>query len=307
MLIKANTENQWKITSVQRLLHKSRYYGDTVKMNIIGNGTGTPQALFKQVELLVMEEDPSASPVITNSVILSKPKEENDYDQQFNRDKKKRDFFYKLSHAKSLSCFYIHTSDTEKQLSFINDQIELEANGRQAKLNFKNPPKLSQIYAVYSKKDEKFYRIRLLNHYVTPQHDDEVYQAFYIDYGYIERVHLNDLLQLSEQIQLIAPQAICCKLNGFQSAKSEFEDAESGSESESTNEVHLNNVFEMFKTILGNGTEFAATIYKQFSINKKISNFVPVQSDNTKPIEIVIHLFDLNNENLGDLLKKELS
>ncbi|CAF1134439.1 unnamed protein product [Brachionus calyciflorus] len=73
-------------------------------------------------------------------------------------------------------------------------------------------------------------------------------------------------------------------------------------EAESLNDlVQFNNNFyvETFKEILKN-KKFQASPYKQWLESKQIINLVPLQSDNLKPIEIVIHL---NNQNITDLLK----
>jgi hypothetical protein len=44
-----------------------------------------------------------------------------------------------------------------------------------------------------------------------------------------------------------------------------------------------------------------ATVYKEFLLKNKISNMIPVQVDNTKPIEIIIHLKLDNDKGLVDI------
>jgi len=124
-------------------------------------------------------------------------------------------------------------------------------------------------------------------------------------------VFSKDLIGLSDSIQQMAPQAICCKLYGFQTSRTNFTDAENNhgdSENKenslggSTNSsmAALNDDEDLIKAsnllvrLLSN-KPFMATAYKRFCVSKKIDNRLPLQTDNNaKPIEVVIHLFQPN-------------
>jgi hypothetical protein len=132
------------------------------------------------------------------------------------------------------------------------------------------------------------------------------------DYGNTDQVRAKDLINISEYIQQIAPQAICCKLHGFPTLKTNFctdadidkentiERSMNGTESFNSSVANIKTEEEMMQataivTRLLNNKPFMATVYKRFAIYKKIDNRLPLQADNNcKPIEIVIHLFPPN-------------
>lgn len=268
MLVKCKVlGNVERHTPIYRLIHKSRYYGENIKLSVIDSWTHELDinGLYKIVKIHSADSDSAQA----------QPQRLSTY--------------YTLSHVNSLLNFYIHPHDVEKQLNFIQEQIKLELGLKR----LKNPPEMKKVYAV--KESDKFSRVILLNTYVSAHTD--AYQAFFIDYGYTKKISITDLIVVSETVQCIAPQAICCKLYGSDSSSPNFLDA-----SQSINESVYENstLVDQFKQILQN-QPFQASIYKQWSLEKKIINFVPLQSDNLKSIEIVIHI---NGQNLTDYLKQ---
>lgn len=108
----------------------------------------------------------------------------------------------------------------------------------------------------------------------------------------------------------MAPQAICCKLHGFGTSKTSFENAEldtenkentfqndtsnSSSISQINNDEDLTQASALFSNIVDK-KPFMATAFKRFNTSKKVDNRLPLQTDNnSRPIEIVIHLFHVN-------------
>jgi hypothetical protein len=198
---------------------------------------------------------------------------------------------------------------------------------------------LTEIYGVYDQSKKKYYRVRLMNkllptssfssnnatkskHKTSSTNNetaDELYQAFYLDYGFSDQVSVKDLIHISEFIQQTAPQAICCKLHGFQasstsgkifgfsefdksidSISNSFENKENNylitsSRNQLTDDTKdLEEEYQLASNLLVkllNNKPFMATAYKRFNLSKRIDNRLPLQSDNLKPIEIVIHLF----------------
>ena len=269
MLVKCKVVGHVERNSpIQRLIHKSRYYGEVIKLKVIDTWTHELdiKGLYKIVKIHTTDSDLDTRPTQQNFTT-----------------------YYTLSHVNSLLNFYIHPHDADKQLKLIQEQIGLDYDRKKL---FKNPPELGKIYAI--KESDKYSRVKLLNTYVSSQTD--TYQAFFIDYGYTKKISLNDLIVISQAVQCIAPQAICCRLHGWDVKLANFMDA-----SQSINDSNCDNgtLVDQFKQLLEN-RPFQASIYKQWSLEKKIINFVPLQSDNMNSIEIVIHI---NGQNLIDSLK----
>jgi hypothetical protein len=86
------------------------------------------------------------------------------------------------------------------------------------------------------------------------------------------KVNLLDLIIVSSSIAQCVPQAIGCKLYGLPSDESDKQKLES------------------FKAILSNSRTFMATIYKDFLATNRIINSIPLQLENTRPIEVIIHI-----------------
>jgi hypothetical protein len=194
---------------------------------------------------------------------------------------------YRLSFAKSVDYFFIQAiGESDKYLTKIHEQIEEEnlSNRQRPSMaeHLKCPPKMNTTvcYGIRSSKDKKYYRVRLIEELKSSNEQISTsYLAFFVDYGYTDRVFLEDLILISDFIQQYAPQAICCKLYGITSS--------------SQSSLKL---VDFFRKKLENGQKtFMATIYKEYSVKNKITNFIPLQSDNTKPIEIIIHLSQNSN------------
>ena len=74
----------------------------------------------------------------------------------------------------------------------------------------------------------------------------------------------------------------------------------------------MNQAFHVFNDLLAkkDNKKFMCTSFRKYSSsgnnNKKIDNCIPLQADNSKPLEVIIHLFkDINefnikNNNLND-------
>ena len=59
-----------------------------------------------------------------------------------------------------------------------------------------------------------------------------------------------------------------------------------------TNELRTRSQLDLFRRLL-EGKPFLASLSQQFAqSNKRISNYIPAQCDNTQPVEIVIHLLN---------------
>jgi hypothetical protein len=220
--------------------------------------------------------------------------------------------YYTLSHFKSVNCFYLHSSETSKTLELIQELMQLEYESDESCIKV-SAPKLNSIYGIYSRKDTTYYRIRLVNYLQTNKltarrisnaGDDlsGVYDALYVDYGIIDRVASKDLLTISDVIQQIPPQARCCRLYGFQTARDEFADAEETepARANESNEHDLKKANLAFIHLL-KGKKFMATIYKRFSSQNRIDNQIPLQSDISKPIEIAIHVYKEDDEESNSL------
>ncbi|CAF0857163.1 unnamed protein product, partial [Brachionus calyciflorus] len=275
MLIKCKVMSQVdRYSSTYQQIHKSRFYGNSIKVTVLD--TWNHEFDIKGLHKIVK---------INNS----------DHDFSPKSQSKNHSIYYMLSHVNSLNNFYIHPHDYENQLKFIQDQIEIEIEQKKSE---KNPPELGKIYAIKEKND--FHRILLMNSYTSSNPECESFQAFYIDFGHMKKVYVTEIISISETIQSIAPQAICCKLNGFDKDSNKNQNFLDASESFNDSDQFNDNFYvESFKKMLKN-EKFQASIYKQWLISKKIINLVPLQSDNLKPIEIVVHL---DNQNLTDLLK----
>ena len=75
---------------------------------------------------------------------------------------------------------------------------------------------------------------------------------------------------------------------------------------ETEEEASLKAVDKLFKATLANKRKLMVTSYKRFSTNSnRLDNFVPLQTNNTYPIEVVIHLF--NEEDNLDALNSSMS
>ena len=220
--------------------------------------------------------------------------------------------YYTLSHFKSVNCFYLHSSETSKTLELIQDLMQLEYESDESALKV-SAPKLNSIYGIYSHKDTTYYRIRLLNYLQTNKlparrisnaGDDlsGFYDAFYVDYGFTDRVASKDLLMISDVIQQIPPQARCCRLYGFQTVRDEFADAEETepTRANESNETDLKKANLAFIHLLKD-KKFMATIYKRFALQNLIDNQIPLQSDISKPIEIAIHVYKEGDEESDSL------
>ena len=126
--------------------------------------------------------------------------------------------YYTLIHAKSVHLFYLHTSDCTKELEVIESEIQSEFETSSE--NDVQQPNLNAIYGYYSSKQNKYYRVRVIKPIErNNEKDDQLFEVFYLDYGYVENVDTHDLFRVADTVQQFAPQAICCKLHGFEEGK----------------------------------------------------------------------------------------
>ena len=126
--------------------------------------------------------------------------------------------YYTLSHFESVNYFFIHTSCCTKELAVIESEIETEfENGTE--LNVENP-QLNEIYGFYCGQKNQYFRVRVINFLPGDNDPDElVFEVFFMDYGHKQIVYAHSLFLVPDEIKQNAPQAICCKLNGFQNEK----------------------------------------------------------------------------------------
>lgn len=337
-------------SNLKRILSNSRFYLEPIRLNIIGSWSNSENRtldtldsnqfiqsekdLNKVIELLFesIQTQFQAQPVMDNtsvnkisSISFNKRKRKDDLQSDIAPAKQIdfKDSFY-VSYVKSVNLFYIHSSQALRTIEFIEELFLSEQMDRSSKL-VKEEPKLDTIYGIYSEKDQKYYRILLKSQLLVVKNNynqflnsqDRVYQAFYLDYGFTDEINSKDIIFVSESIQQFAPQAICCKLNGFSTSSSRlpFADADV---SDLTNETNCDSSDLEFKQEtdlflkLTNNKPLMATVYQNYCHLKKISNIIPLQSDNyMKPIEIVMHSVseqdDLESNNLTHLIKKQLS
>jgi hypothetical protein len=382
MLIRARPKIQINDSNLKRILSNSRFYLETIKLNIIGSWISSVNRSKQQVNSIsntfiqnesnlnkiteiILENSPAVLKCQLNEQKSSENKissisidsssfkrkrgdelgeqPENKVDQTTKAISKHKSGFT-LSHVKSVGCFYLHSSESLKTIEFIEEQIQMEhqENNELRKMN-KKEIKLDSVYGFYSDKEKKYYRVLLKNRSVlSPSNKTQIYQnqsssssiynAFYLDYGFSGQINSKDLICVSDYVQQFAPQAVCCKLNGFSSfTKSNFADADSSETQNDTNEINSLSNYEVnciddefkleteaFLKFLSKKT-FLATVYKRFIFLKKIENIVPLQTDNyLKPIEIVIHLYEnpftddlnvtgLESFNVTYLIKQTLS
>ena len=343
MMIKARPKTPIEDANVKKRLKNSRYYGEEMNLNVLTSCSVRIRDSFCQTELDLMKvvdlDEPDEVALSTNckrkrvedeQVKEAATKEteppvlSNDTSKQSKVSRqpsgtslKKADFFI-MSHVKSLSSFYLHSSEALKNIALIEEQIQMELlNNRAVNKQNKKDPKLLSIYGVFNEKENKYYRVRLMSRVLmslkpsfksvqTGVSNEDIFQAFYLDYGFTDQVRAKNLIHLSEFIQQTAPQAICCKLHGFQTNKTSFADADTDSENKenSCDDSHNDTgstvgydddeesrlASSLFVKLLNN-KPFMATAFKRFNMSKRIDNRLPLQADNLKPIEVVIHLF----------------
>ncbi len=230
--------------------------------------------------------------------------------------------FYNLSHLVSLNLFYLHSSDAIKNIEMIDELIQDEVlqNRLITKQNRKAPNLQTTVYGVFNETINgvinagTYCRVRLLSKVLVVQNSnssdafkcekDELFVAFYLDYGKTNQVYCKDLIALSDTIQKIKPQAICCHLYGLQNLRMEtfLTDSENKENSLSFNKIltaldddeHFIKASNLLNKLLCD-KPFMASTFKRFSESKTMDNFLPLQTDNNaKPIEVVIHLFEKN-------------
>ena len=131
--------------------------------------------------------------------------------------------YYTLSHFESANLFYIHTSECIKELDIIESEIETEFENS-TKTSVKEPL-LNEVYGYFSGSKDQYFRVRVIS-LLEKKEEDASCKVFYIDYGNTETVVVRCLFLLSDEIKQSAPQAICCKLNGFQFEVNEIEETQ---------------------------------------------------------------------------------
>lgn len=368
MLVRARPKSPITDSNLKRILSNSRFYLETIKLNIIGawcnsdlrtvvdiplNATEkfnefiqSEKDLNKIVELLFetsqiktnSNEQLNEENVIVNKIssISIKNKRKRDDEKIDNAEKTKASelneldgVYFQLSDMKSLGCFYVHSSDSLKTIDFIEQQIQIEhqENNRLSK-QIRKDPKLNTIYGIYSEKQKKYYRVLLKSLIsTTTTTNDLIFNAFYLDYGFSNQINSKDLIFLSEYVQQVAPQAVCCKLNGFSLKPNSSNDDTSVTLSETSEfqavlcqDQEYKYATEYFMQLLYE-KPFMATVSMRYSHFNKIENVLPLQADNyLKPIEVVIHLFekpisspisspvsDLDSQNITYLIKQMIS
>ena len=126
----------------------------------------------------------------------------------------KNPHYYTLSHFESVNFFYVHTSDSIKELQVIESEIESEFEN--STRNFVKSPTVNEVYGFYCGTKDQYFRARVISQVEKKDKEDVSCEVFFMDYGNKERVDVKCLFFLSDEIKQYAPQARCCKLNGFQ-------------------------------------------------------------------------------------------
>jgi hypothetical protein len=129
----------------------------------------------------------------------------------------KNSHYYTLSHFESVNLFYIHRSDCNIELELIESEIESEFEDS-TMTNVKNP-QVNAVYGYFADEKNQYFRVSVISEMEKKEGKDATCEVFCMDYGNKCLAKVECLFPLSEEIKQYAPQAICCKLNGFQAER----------------------------------------------------------------------------------------
>ena len=182
--------------STQKQLNQSRFYGEPITLTVLGAQndqkalSSHERRLYKLVQMPWHQGDKTED-----------KKDENSAETE--------PLYYKLCYVKSLTHFYIHTSETMKRLREIEEELEAEhARSKKRPSNTVLVLKNGHVYGNYSSDEKKYYRVRMTD-------TDEM---FFIDYGFMKSSidKQQHLFEISDWLVQMAPEARCCRLSGFQ-------------------------------------------------------------------------------------------
>lgn len=282
LLIKVNSSlaSYSNPDGVVKTLHNSRFYGTKISLHfnqeiwMVSWILNRETDLYKTVSSIDQNHKMDAA---TTSPL-------GNLHQQVDLSK-----FYSLVHVDSFELFYIRSNEANSIVAQIEKKIEQEYLSFQDAClvsNRKCPPNLLTIYGIRWSKQKKFSRVLLLAP-VNSMTSDDFYRVFFVDHGYVDVISLQDLILISDPLQRMPPQTICCKLYGQQQMNKD-DDVEKEK-------------MDFFRCLMKNKCRLFASIYKEYSINRKITNYIPLQSDNTCPIEVILHIISEDGSMFSDL------
>lgn len=189
--------------TTQKQLNESRFYGERVTLTVVGE----PSEQVKSAPS--MKERRSAANYESRlSKLVKMPGYIENEKTKLNvkGETNETPLYYKLSYVKSLTHFYIHSSETMKQLRRIEDELETEWGRKTTDRVVVSDLQKGQVYGYFVRDENKYYRVRWV---------DSNDEAFFIDFGYMRSVNKATMFEISDWLAQITPEARCCRLSGF--------------------------------------------------------------------------------------------
>lgn len=197
-------------TNVEKELKESVYYRKQITLEVIAPQCENKKCNRTDYELYKLVKMPNHKADKADKINVESPKETSSQPQQpisepMASQQPTSSLYYKLSYVKSLAHFYIHTNESLKHLAEIEEELAMEYETKK-ELEKVSTLVTGKVYGYNAVEEGKFYRIRIM----------ESGEAFFLDYGNVCRVDNDNVFELSEWIERMAPEAICCKLSGFE-------------------------------------------------------------------------------------------